>query len=61
MWGDYQMKTIKSKIKNGRAEFFCEYCKKFHYHGVESGTRSSHCTNPKSPLFSKEYYLEVAK
>lgn len=37
--------------------FWCPYCKHYHTHGSGEGMRASHCFNPKSPLYSKDYFL----
>jgi len=51
--------VIKAKIVDGLAQFYCPYCKRNHIHGAMSGMRASHCMNRESPLYSKDYYLEV--
>lgn len=40
-------------------EFYCEDCRTTHRHGGEEGFRQSHCSNEKSILFGKEYYLKL--
>jgi hypothetical protein len=37
--------------------FWCEHCKRPHYHGMPPGHRVSHCLNEKSPYKQTGYYL----
>ena len=34
----------------GSMKFYCDYCKKNHYHGKCEGYRIAHCHNPESPF-----------
>lgn len=38
--------------------FYCQYCKRPHYHGSGSGRREAHCINPLSP-FRKQGYIVI--
>lgn len=51
--------VIYAKIeKNGsQCSFYCEYCRKYHRHGIGEGRRLSHCINENSPFKDREYYL----
>ncbi len=39
-------------------KFWCSYCQKEHLHGQDEGYRGSHCDNPESPLYGKDYFLK---
>lgn len=38
--------------------FYCEHCKKLHYHGLGDGHRHAHCEDIK-PLFLRGYILKL--
>jgi hypothetical protein len=51
--------TIYCENRKGQYVFYCTGCRKCHYHGKGDGLRLSHCRNPKSPLYDKDYYLKL--
>jgi len=53
------VKIIKCLEKNGCWEFYCEYCRRPHRHGMIEGMRASHCNNPKSPIYRVDYYIKL--
>lgn len=57
---------VKVKHQPPHLVFFCEYCKKNHYHGdcngnikIALGHRTAHCTNFRSPYYNTGYILEL--
>jgi hypothetical protein len=40
-------------------KFWCCHCRAYHAHGPAPGLRSSHCTNPESPLKHSDYILKL--
>jgi hypothetical protein len=55
-------------LKGGDWEFYCQYCRRKHAHGVPDGPdidgglvhRINHCWNPNSPYRTTDYFLRHA-
>lgn len=61
-----KLPIIKVKrISFNSCSFKCPYCKIYHRHGMAGGNpngpRASHCINPASPYFNKDYYIVLEK
>ena len=41
--------------------FYCDHCKRFHYHGRGNGHRVAHCHDPKGPYAGTGYILREVK
>ncbi len=42
-------------------KFYCDFCKKYHFHGLGEGHRIAHCHNDKSPFNEKGYIITLNK
>ncbi len=42
------------------AGFYCQHCKRYHYHGASDGERVAHCVKP-SPFKETGYVLKIAE
>jgi hypothetical protein len=55
-----QQKPFKVTFSKDQMSFKCPYCRKRHYHPADHDLptfRTSHCSNPKSPLYGKSYWM----
>ena len=55
---------VEVKRKGNQVYFYCQYCKRKHFHGYleeELSHRVTHCINPDSPYKQTGYYLRIAE
>jgi hypothetical protein len=51
------IEAVKSKLGH-QLEFYCTYCRKWHFHGRGDGHRVAHCFKPDSPYKRHGYVLK---
>lgn len=53
--------VLCEKSGTDQFRFYCQYCRRYHYHGAAEGHRVAHCINDTSPFQSTGYYLAYFK
>ncbi|RXJ15193.1 hypothetical protein ETJ91_22615 [Bacillus albus] len=47
--------------EKGNLSTWCQYCRKFHHHGIGEGHRDAHCIEEDSPYTRTGYVLKKMK
>ena len=55
----HKIPVVRCKEKDGQWYFFCEFCKRNHYHGPLPGHRNAHCHSELSPFGRTGYILRL--
>ena len=52
---------ISEKTRHNQIKVWCEYCNRYHVHGLPEGHRVARCTNQKSPYLKTGYYIKLRR